>query len=190
MEQEEWKPVVGLEGYFEVSNYGRVKSLDRRVYRKDGQWRDRKGQLIKQFPNWFGYLLVGLQVDKNKKTLATHRLVAISYVSNPNGLKEVNHKDGNKLNNRADNLEWCTRSQNMLHCFRVLGHKSALLNVKGKQHHLSVPIKAIYPTGEAKIFDSKTEAANELKCSISTITNSLNGTSLNRKNISFELVAE
>lgn len=94
MENEIWKDIPGYEGYYQVSNFGRVKSL-RRVL---------KAGLRK------GYLYISL---RNKK-FNIHRLVAIAFIPNPGNLPEVDHIDGNKLNNNANNLKWATRQQNEL----------------------------------------------------------------------------
>ena len=102
-----WKSVVGLEGCYEVSNLGRVKSLD--CKRWNGHvFYMKKGRILKStiLPN--GYERVSL----NGKTRYVHRLVAESFIPNNNNLPEVNHKDEVKTNNCADNLEWCTRLYN------------------------------------------------------------------------------
>ena len=74
--------------------------------------------------NGRGYLVLGLTVNGKRFTKAIHRLVAEAYVENPNGLEEVNHKDGNRLNNNMENLEWVTHSENIKHSY-VLGNRSA-----------------------------------------------------------------
>lgn len=96
----QWKPVVGFENYYEVSNLGDVRSL-------------RSGRLRKPVKNsQNGYLTMVLCGKDIKKTVYVHRLVAEAFVENPHGLDFINHKDENKLNNRADNLEWCTKAYN------------------------------------------------------------------------------
>jgi len=111
---EQWKPIEGYEGLYEISNYGNVKSLSRyRQNRHSGYIMPeqmRKHQLDKD-----GYLIVSLWKDDKLKTHKIHRLVAIHFIPNPNNLQEINHKDENKTNPRADNLEWCTRKYNMNH---------------------------------------------------------------------------
>ena len=114
---ETWKQVPGYEGLYEVSNLGRVKSLGRpRCLRG--------GRILKQQDNGFGYLLCQLCKAGKRRMASTHRLVAAAFIPNPDDKPQVNHKDGCKHNNRADNLEWCTNSENQLHKFRVLGCKS------------------------------------------------------------------
>lgn len=105
---EVWKDIVGYEGSYQVSNLGNVKSLDR----KDCINRFRKGKECKKIPTKDGYYKVGLSKNGNEKRFFVHRLVAMHFVNNPNNLECVNHKDENKTNNIADNLEWCTRAYN------------------------------------------------------------------------------
>ena len=102
---EEWKPVKGYEGLYEVSNLGRVKSLN---YRRTG-----KEEIMKVWNDSCGYLLVKLHKDGKCKYYTVHRLVAQTFLENPNNLPEVNHIDENKENNKASNLEWCTARYNM-----------------------------------------------------------------------------
>lgn len=115
MKNEIWKPIAGFEGFYEVSNMGRVRSLDRTVYFKNGKTkRDYKGQILKQkYHN--GYALVNLNKNKNLSVLAVHILVAKAFVPNPNNLPIVNHKSGVKSDNCYTNLEWCTSAYNNKH---------------------------------------------------------------------------
>lgn len=103
-----WKDVKGYEGLYQVSNLGRVKSLDR----IDRKGRLRKGRILKPSSNGRGYLNVCLTVDNIPHTIKVHRLVAEAFISNPDNLPQVNHKDEIKTNNHADNLEWCTAEYN------------------------------------------------------------------------------
>ena len=98
--REEWRPVVGYEGLYEVSNMGNVKSLNYNHTGKEGILKPRK--------NRDSYLLVNLWKDAKMKTCLIHRLVATAFIENPEGYTEVNHKDENPKNNNVDNLEWCS----------------------------------------------------------------------------------
>lgn len=105
MKTEIWKPIVGFEGLYEVSNIGRVKSLKRNTT---------SGRVLSQALNR-GYMSVVLCKNGKHYNAKVHRLVAMAYIQNPNKKKEVNHIDGNKTNNRAENLEWVTASENAKH---------------------------------------------------------------------------
>lgn len=105
---EEWRPIIGYETTFAVSNLGRIKRT------KDAGC-GRAGKIRKQVPNDRGYLTVILADDKRRKSFRVNRLVAMAFIPNPLNLPEVNHLDGDKTNNRVDNLEWSTRSRNMKH---------------------------------------------------------------------------
>ena len=110
-ENEIWKDVAGYEGFYQVSNKGNVRS----VARKDSIGRKRDGRILKPRYDKDGYLNVGLCKNGKSKTKNVHRLVAESFIPNPKGFLEINHKDESKSNNRVENLEWCTREHNMNH---------------------------------------------------------------------------
>lgn len=127
--KEVWKPVEGFEGYYEVSNCGRVKSLDRVVTDTIGRKYYYKGKIIKVSTYRTGYNYVNLWMSSKIKTFLVHRLVALSFVPNPHSKPMVNHLDGVKSNNYYSNLEWCTRSGNEKHAFRI-----GLKSLKGERH--------------------------------------------------------
>ena len=104
MTEEIWKDIAGYEGLYKVSNLGRVKSLN---YLRKGIEKDRIPN-----KNNSGYLIVGLHKDGKIKNFLIHRLVAEAFIENVNDLPQVNHIDENKLNNRVENLEWCSAKYN------------------------------------------------------------------------------
>jgi hypothetical protein len=113
---ETWKDIKGYEGLYQVSNLGRVKSLEREVNQgKYGNTRTVGGCLLNPTDNGNGYLIVQLRRKQHRKNYYVHRLVAEQFVENGSNLKYVNHKDYDTRNNRADNLEWCTQRDNILH---------------------------------------------------------------------------
>jgi len=119
---EEWRAIAGYEGIYEVSNYGRVKSLPnrRRNGRGDNDFYTTKEIILK--PGRMaqtGYLSVSLK----SKTHSIHRLVAKAFIPNPDSKRQVNHIDKNKQNNAVSNLEWCTERENTVHGF--LGYKKS-----------------------------------------------------------------
>lgn len=110
--QEIWKAIEGFEGLYEVSNHGNVRSLDRIVHHSREFTREQKGNLLKPQPDKENYLTVSLYINGKPHRYKVHRLVALAFLENTNNHKEVNHKDEDKQNNRADNLEWCDRKYN------------------------------------------------------------------------------
>ena len=110
------KILNGYEGIYQVSNLGRIKSLDRRV--KDNRrerYQNLKGKQLKFTDNGRGYQLVFLTKESKRINKYVHRLVAETFIPNPKNLPEVNHKDLNKSNNCIDNLEWITNADNKRH---------------------------------------------------------------------------
>lgn len=97
---------------YQVSNLGRVKSLDRMVIRHNRPDYLLAGKVLKQHDNGKGYMTISLCVDGKPKTTYVHRLVAEAFIPNPNNLPEVNHKDENPENNNVSNLEWCSGKYN------------------------------------------------------------------------------
>lgn len=122
MMEEEWRDIKGYEGYYQVSSNGRVRSLDKTVYRKNGTTCFCKGRIIKQNDQGAGYLSVHLCKDGLHNTTLVHRIVALNFIPNPDSKLQVNHIDGNKHNNMVSNLEWCTGKENMKHAMNVLGY--------------------------------------------------------------------
>lgn len=116
--KEEWKDIVGYEGLYQISNLGRVKALHYHRGKSVG-----KKCLSPRFPK-DRYPYVGLCKDNHVKHAYIHRLVAEYFVPNPDGKPQVNHKDGNKSNNKAENLEWVTPRENTLHARNVLKKKT------------------------------------------------------------------
>ena len=105
VEQEIWKPVKDFEGIYEVSNFGRVRSFEKGCNHPE--------MILKPIVKADGYTLVNLYYAHRKfKARYVHRLVAQAFIPNPNNYPQVNHKDENKQNNRAENLEWCTAHYN------------------------------------------------------------------------------
>ncbi len=117
LEGEVWKPVVGYEGYYEVSNLGRVRSVDRTIktISRSGNnfYKQYKGSMRKPHLNRDGYLYVSLCIGDRGKTFKIHRLVADAFHLKSSDKCFVDHIDGNKTNNRADNLRWCTFKENI-----------------------------------------------------------------------------
>ena len=108
--QEIWKPAKGYEDKYLVSDKGRIKSIYRQGWRKDFL----DGHITK-----LGYISVRI----NGKNILAHRLIAETFLEKIEGKNEVNHKNGVKTDNKVSNLEWVSRSENIKHCYKVLGRK-------------------------------------------------------------------
>lgn len=116
LDGEEWRPIKGYEGYYKVSNKGRILSERKFLNRKNGVRQFCKEQIVlAQSEINSGYYVVNLIKEKKLKHFLVHRLVAEHFIDNPYGYDEINHKDENKKNNVATNLEWCNRSYNGLY---------------------------------------------------------------------------
>ena len=152
--QEQWKPVVGYEGLYEVSNLGNVRKSSTKKVRKP-------------FLNRQGYARVDLWKDNKHISYTVHRLVAKAFLPNPDMKPEVNHIDENRLNNRVDNLEWCTRLENMHHGTLYERQSKSLTN----NSLISKAVVALDDAGNiVGEFPSMTEASRTLgisQCSIS-----------------------
>lgn len=132
MTDEIWKPIKDYEAWYEVSNMGRVRSLDRLRPIAYGKSYLRRGRPLVPVPDKDGYLevkLSGDRADDKKRHKKVHRIVAEKFVENPDGLREINHKDLDKTNNAWTNLEWSTRKNNQRHASRM-GRFHAVTNPK------------------------------------------------------------
>ena len=109
-----WKPVVGYEGFYEVSDTGQIRTAERTVSCGPNRTR-RVPSKLRKFDITSGYYDVVLCKNGKMTTRLVHRLVAEAFIPNPNNKEIVNHKDGDKQNNNVNNLEWVTRAENDLH---------------------------------------------------------------------------
>ena len=143
--EEIWKDIPGYEGYYQVSNMGRVKSLGRKVrqgVKKNGEpfYKTVRERICTLQNSWGNYSSLLFHKDGVVKCLLIHRLVAKMFVPNPNNLPEINHKDGNRKNARAENLEWCNRSYNIWHSYHVNGRvQSNSVTVKCIENGITYP---------------------------------------------------
>lgn len=128
---ERWKDIQGYEGLYQVSSFGRIKSLAREILIKNGYTRHQEERFPALHPNTHGYLTIGLYKNAKRKHRTVHRLVAEAFLTREIGSLEVNHKDGDKLNNRVENLEWCSGSDNLSHAF---------IHGLSKYNHTPIPV--------------------------------------------------
>ena len=161
MQEEIFKDIAGYEGYYQISNYGNVKSLSRIVKCNGGTKRNPERILTRKYDK-DGYVLYCLSKLNIKTYIKSHREVLNTFSDNPNNYPQVNHKNGIKDYNYIDNLEWCTISQNNLHRYRVLKcpPSKGMLGRKGADNPCSKEVIQYDINGnEIKVFSSITEAA-------------------------------
>jgi len=153
-----WKDIVGYEGMYQVSNLGRVKSLNYN--------RSYKEKILKNTISNTGYFIICLIKFKLLKNFLVHRLVAKAFINNKENKPQVNHIDGCKTNNNILNLEWSTAKENTQHAFKTglnkipKGKQHHLYNKKGKQHHTS---KTIYQYTKDLQFIKKWDSTMDVK---------------------------
>lgn len=129
---EKWMAIPGYEGLYEVSDKGNFRSLDRVVTKRNGTRVRYKGREVAlDYGKRNGYPVVHLCKNGKAATLNAHRIVAECFLGRVDGKPYVNHKDGNKKNCAASNLEWVTASENAIHAYKVLGRKHPRLGTCG-----------------------------------------------------------
>lgn len=149
---EEWRDVKGYEGIYQVSNTGEVRSLDRKCVYSNGDQHIHKGKTLTKTINNHGYFYISLCINSKPKKKFIHRLVAEAFIPNPENKGNVNHKDGNPLNNNVNNLEWATYKENSRHAFRTgLAHST----LEGK------PSRTVKCIDTNETFYSASEAARK-----------------------------
>ena len=180
MQQEFWKPVIGVkdnlyDGYYEVSNLGRIKMLPRLLRHSKGI-RVSKEKIVEGC-NRHGYKTVSFKKDGIKKTIDVHILVARAFIKNPNldKFKIVNHLNSDRADNRVENLEWCDHSRNAKHAYEA----GKLKITRGTQRSTAIlnedkvlAIKLLYKTGKF----SHWKLANMFDIGKTTIQGIINGT--------------
>lgn len=180
MNEEIWKDIPGYEGYYQVSNLGRVKSLPRG---KQWPYRQTHNNIRKIKKTNRGYFSVNLCTNNEAKWFMVHRLVAMAFIPNPNNLPCVNHKDENKTNNRVENLEWCTYKYNANYGTGIDRQKKSraanpnnenIRRIIGEKN--SKAVRAYTPNGTlVGEYKSLKEASKALNVHISSIVRHCNG---------------
>ena len=155
--REQWQRVTGLSMY-EVSNKGRVRSLY-------------TGKILKLTPIPTGYLYASMVENGRRFNKSVHRLVAKAFVPNPDGKPEVNHLNEDRTDNRAENLEWCTRSENN----NYGSHKQRSALTQRVNGHCGKPVVVISPDGIEYRFVSQSEAARFIGAASSEVNAVIRG---------------
>lgn len=170
--KEEWRDIRDYEGFYQVSNLGRVRSVDRWIDRKGSPYLAKGKVLSMNKLNKSGYRICCLSRNDNKKYMRFNRLVAIAFIPNPEDKPFVNHIDGDRLNDRFDNLEWCTNGENIQHAY------DTGLAKKGEDHIQSKlskqEVRDIYVLAKNKTY-RQWEIAEKYKISRPLVSKILNG---------------
>lgn len=162
MENEIWKDISGFDGLYQVSSYGRIKSVERIVNFGSGK-RIINEIIRKSKVKPEGYLSVIIYANHKQQTLYIHRLVAKEFCDGYDDKLQVNHKDGDRKNNYYENLEWVTRSQNQIHAFRTLKRTCYMSGRIGSLSHRAKPIAQYTLSGIfIRNFDCAATAQREL----------------------------
>ena len=167
-----WKDIKGSEGIYQVSSFGRIRSLDRiRIDQRTGKRAHIKGKIIKTVPGTTGYLIFSLHRNYRQTSARVHRIVAETFIEKSLYKYAVNHINGIKTDNRVENLEWVTKSENELHAHRILGKKGAWYGHFGKLHHGSKPVNQYSLSGDfIKTWDSQGDIERKLGLSQGNIS--------------------
>ena len=157
MINENWEPIPGHEGKYEVNKDGVIRSLFHRYGPR------KKEKLLKGSKNVDGYLIVGLYFGEGiQRKIGVHRAVALAFIPNPENKPEVNHKDGDKSNNKVSNLEWATWEEQMQHSARVLNNKHGNFKKGGEKGNALGVLKFDLHGKFLKKYDFQKEAAIEM----------------------------
>lgn len=175
--KEIWKDIFEYEGLYQISNLGNVKRLESKWVCSRGHTITRKEHLIKGTFDKDKYLMVHLSNKNKNKRISVHRLVAQAFIPNPNNLPQINHINGNKTDNRIENLEWCNSKENINHAIKKLNinygrykekmweaNKKKIIRSDGKIYNQVKDIfKDINTTNKNAIFDVLKKRRKEYK---------------------------
>lgn len=174
--EEIWKDIPGYEGYYQVSNFGRIKHCAISSKPGTGNYA-REERLIHPNKNNLGYYLASLYKGGKRKFMLVHRAVAMAFIPNPRGLPHVNHIDSNPTNNNVLNLEWCTPSQNAKHSYDTNNRRAKMNWKAGGQNHSAKAVCMLDKTNGniVKTFECIMDAEREMGILNTSIVHCLKG---------------
>ena len=190
MSTEIWKDIKDYEGLYQVSNLGRVRSLDRDTVFKDGRTRHFYGCIRSAgYNSSTGYKSVTLNKNGKKHSRDVHRLVAETFIQNPNNLQCVDHINGNKTDNRAENLRWCTQRENILYSIENgtfdIEKRIKVINDPAVREKMLKATRCPVIRSDGMAFKSMSDAARATGCSLRAIQSSISGKIKSCKGYSF-----
>lgn len=160
-----WKDIIGYETLYQVSNIGRVRSLDRVIIKSNGVAQFFKGKIIKPIENTDGYFQVKLCKNGSSHTIRVHQIVAQHFLDKPmcknNNVYEVNHKDFNRKNNNVNNLEWVTHTENINYSAKSNNYKKRNYYGKNNPNYGNHKLSAFYKNNP-EIAKEKTSRPKQL----------------------------
>ncbi len=166
--------IKGYEGLYTINTNGEIRSLEK--YRSSGKHKGiHKEQMLKPFITRYGYLGVNLYKDGKKKAHLVHRLLSLAFISNSEGKPQINHKDGNKINNSLNNLEWCTAKENSQHAYNTGLSSAWHKGNTGKDTPTAKPVFQILKDGTRKKWDSASDAIRAFGFDSSGISRACSG---------------
>lgn len=182
-----YKDIKGYEGLYQISNFGNVKSIERMVKNSSHSYMKLKERILKFKKSKAGYIQASINMNNVAKYFYVHRLVAIAFLENPENKRTVNHKDGNKLNNSLENLEWATHKENSQHAFNAGLYDNAILGAKIRGKRLLLEknknSKIVLNTETGIYYLCMREAAESTTYAVSTLQQKLTGRVINNTNL-------